>query len=355
MEKNKVSTYKIATAYIGTVVGAGFASGQELLQFFVVFGYKGMLGLVIVTALFIYYGYKIMACGRLLKSQSHEIIIQYTCGKVFGTLLDFVITFFLFGSLTAMIAGSGALMNQLFLIPEIWGDLFMAIITIATVITGIRGVINSISFIVPFLLISTIGIGIASLFSTPASPESIQVVTSQAGQLMQNWWWSSILYASYNLLLSIAILGPLGANSQNQKSLKRGAILGGIGLGLGAFSIFFAVFRNAALILNKEIPMIYIASQLSKNIQFIYSIVLIAEIFSTAVGSLYGFVVRLNQESQKKFTIISMGLLALLASQLGFSTLVKYFYPIIGYSGIILMICLPFAKTKGIKLKKDEY
>jgi uncharacterized membrane protein YkvI len=38
MNKKSVSTLKVAATYIGTVVGAGFATGQELLQFFSKFG-----------------------------------------------------------------------------------------------------------------------------------------------------------------------------------------------------------------------------------------------------------------------------------------------------------------------------
>ena len=34
MENKKVTILKVAATYIGTVVGAGFASGQETLQFF---------------------------------------------------------------------------------------------------------------------------------------------------------------------------------------------------------------------------------------------------------------------------------------------------------------------------------
>lgn len=354
MKEQKVSTYKIATAYIGTVVGAGFASGQELLQFFVVFGYKGLMGLLIVTALFMYFGYKIMACGRLLNAQSHEIIIQYTCGKIFGTFLDFIIIFFLFGSLTAMVAGSGALMSQLFHIPHLWGNLFMTLLTMVTVITGIKGVINSISFVVPFLLISTIGISIASFYNLPSAIPSTVVQTHVVGPLMQNWWWSALLYTSYNIILSVAILGPLGAHAKDLRSIKRGAILGGLGLGIGALAIFLAIFRNASHLLTVEIPMIYIASQLSLSIQFLYSIVLLAEIYTTAAGSLYGFVARMTQENNthKSRFVILIALLAVLASQLGFSRLVKYLYPLIGYSGLIFLICLPFAKTKLLIHKK---
>ena len=42
----------IASAFIGVIVGAGFASGQEVLQYFTSFGILGTLGAIITTALF---------------------------------------------------------------------------------------------------------------------------------------------------------------------------------------------------------------------------------------------------------------------------------------------------------------
>jgi len=42
MKKNTMSTFKIAATYIGTIVGAGFATGQETLQFFAPFGITGI-------------------------------------------------------------------------------------------------------------------------------------------------------------------------------------------------------------------------------------------------------------------------------------------------------------------------
>lgn len=32
--------FRIAMAYVGTVVGAGFATGQEIIQFFTCYGYS---------------------------------------------------------------------------------------------------------------------------------------------------------------------------------------------------------------------------------------------------------------------------------------------------------------------------
>ena len=127
--------------HIGTVVGAGFASGRN--SQFCYLRLNGFLGLIIVTALFILYGYIIMNLGKTFNSFSYLDVIKKAGGRYIAPILDFLITFFLFGSLTAMVAGSGAIFKQQFKIPEIWGNLVMIILTTITVLMGIKGVINS--------------------------------------------------------------------------------------------------------------------------------------------------------------------------------------------------------------------
>ena len=56
----KLSAISIAFTYVGTLVGAGFASGQELKKYFVDFGVYGIVGLILASFLFFYLGKKIM-------------------------------------------------------------------------------------------------------------------------------------------------------------------------------------------------------------------------------------------------------------------------------------------------------
>ncbi|HOM03436.1 MAG TPA: hypothetical protein PLH43_11510 [Acetivibrio sp.] len=355
MDNNRISTFKVAATYIGTVVGAGFASGQEMLQFFAVFGLKGLWGLLVVTALFMVFGYIIMGIGRSLGAESHLQIIKHSGGRFLGTLTDWLITFFLFGALTAMIAGSGALVKQQFGINPLWGNIFMAAFTALTVLTGIKGVINSISAVVPFLITSAVGISLASIILVTPQSRSYELVAAtvptSANGLISNWLWAAILYVSYNMVLAISVLGPLGVQAKNESALRNGAILGGIGLGGSAIAIYFAMERNIEIVRNMEIPMIYLAGSLSYVLQIIYALVLIGEIYTTAVGSLYGFSARITDinENKAKFYIIGATLLALAASQLGFSNMVKYLYPIVGYGGVVLLVSLAVASFKPKK------
>lgn len=352
MKNEGISTWKVAATYIGTIVGAGFATGQEVLQFFARFGINGLYGLVLTTLLFIIFGYIIMVLGRELNASSHLEIIKYSGGKFIGTIIDIIITFFLFGGLTAMIAGTGALFQQQFGISSFIGNIIMAVITALTVLTGISGVINSISFVVPFLLFSVIGISLYSIFTTPPDFTVTSMVIEESG-LITNWILASILYISYNTVLSIAVLGPLGVKARDKKAIWLGAILGGLGLGIGSIMIYLALFGNISEISKLEVPMIFVAGSIAPIVQIIYAIVLIAEVYTTAVGSLFGFTARIvnMQENPKKgrWIILITTLTAFFASQFGFSNLVKYLYPSVGYGGLVLLVCLIYSM---LQLKK---
>ena len=338
MKKNGVSTWKIAAAYIGTVVGAGFATGQEILQFFVRFGKPGLLGILTATVLFVFFGGVIMELGNRLNARSHLEIIRYANGALLGGLADVLITFFLFGSFTAMMAGTGALLQQQLGLPMAVGSLLMGVLTAATVLTGVEGVINSISFVVPFLLVSVIGV---SGYSILHAPPTFTPADLGQNSLIANWPVSAILYVSYNIMLSVAVLGALGANARDARALKRGAILGGVGLGGASALIFLALCANLSRVSGLEVPMIYIAGRISPLAQILYGMVLVAEIYTTAVGSLFGFASRIlpprSGRAGNWIVVVGTTAMALLASQLGFSNLVKYLFPVEGVCGILLL------------------
>ena len=343
----KVSTLKIAATYIGTVVGAGFATGQEILQFFTSFGIGGIWGIVFSTILFMLFGYIIIELGLKLNTKSHLEIIKTTSGKFIGGIMDLVITFFLFGFFTTMIAGTGALFSQQFGWSSILGCIIMAVATAITVMTGLDGVINSISIVVPFLLISVFGICIYTITKNPIDFSAMPVLSSNS--LINNWFIAAFLYVSYNTIMSISVLGPIGANSKDKKAILSGTVLGGLGLGAGALLINLAM-TSIGESTSFEVPMLYIASNISHIVLIAFSAVLIAEIYTTAVSSLFGFAVRVFEfsklQDKKTLTIIGITVIAFFASLFGFSNLVKYLYPIAGYSGIILLGCFLYNWVK---------
>lgn len=341
-ESSHLSVFQIAATYIGTVIGAGFASGQEVLQFFSAYGVKGLIGILLSSVLFFWLGYTILLIGRSIKAQSYMEVIQFTNGKKLGSLINFFITIFLFGTLASMIAGAGAIFKEQFHLSPMWGTLFMAILTLLTVISGTKGVIQSISFVVPFLMVAVLFITSYTILKNPLSPEEIQITASLHGAA-PNWWIASLNYASYNLIIAITVLGPMGAEATERKTIFRGALLGGFGLGIGIMGIYFSILTSIDLVTGIEIPMMMISSQISPFFHLLFAVALFIGIYTTSVSALYGFVSRMHffiPSDYRIWLIVQTTILAFFVSLVGFSNMVKYLYPAVGYCGLFFFVGL---------------
>lgn len=346
--KQSLNIFQIGFVYIGTVVGAGFASGQEVLQFFSSYGLWGLLGMLVSSLLFFFIGYSVLMIGRGLRAHSHLEVVRFTNGTLLGSLIDIVITLFMFGGLAAMLAGAGAIAKEQFALSPLWGIIFMALVTLITVVTGTHGVVNAISFVVPFLIVSVLYISVWNLLNNPVSPDEIATAAAMPGAT-PSWLLSAVNYASYNIVISIGILTPMGAATADKRTLLRGALLGALGLGFSLAAIYFGVLTNITTIGKMEVPMIESARQISPAVQTVFALVLFSEVYTTAVGNLFGLVQRISFRLPKWVFAAIATALAFGVAQLGFSNMVKYLYPAVGYGGMLFFggVAYVWIKKRG--------
>ena len=147
-------------------MGAGFASGQEVMQFFTSFGIYSVIGAIIAGLLFAFLGMHVLQLGTYYQTASHREVIYKICGRYFGFAIDLLITFFLFGVAVVMIAGSGSIFEQQFGIPPLVGNLIMTVAVIVTLCLNVNKVIAVISSITPYLLVLIFIITGYSLFTS---------------------------------------------------------------------------------------------------------------------------------------------------------------------------------------------
>jgi len=327
--------FSIAATYIGTVVGAGFASGQEVLRFFTAHGVLGICGIVVSALLFFFVGYTALLLGRRLSARSHMEVVRHTNGTLLGSLIDIIVTVMLFGGLCTMLAGSGAIFTEQFSLPPLLGILVMMAATLLTVLTGTRGVVNAISYVVPFLAAALAYIFFDNLLRNPLTPQEVEAAA--LGSATPHWLLSAVNYASYNIVVAVGVLAPMGAATPSRKTLLWGALLGAGGLMLGMLAINFCVMTNVLEVGKLEVPMAAIAQRISAVLRAAFSVVLLAEVYSTAVGNLFGFSQRLSAWLPRVAIIAVTSALATLAAQLGFSNMVRFLYPAVGYGGMLFM------------------
>ncbi|MBP1970773.1 putative membrane protein YkvI [Virgibacillus natechei] len=342
---------QIAGAYIGLIIGAGFASGQEVLQFFTSFGWYSLVGTAIATFLFAFLGMQIMQLGSRLQTTSHKEVIYNICGRYIGAGVDILVIFFLFGVAAVMIAGSGSIFQQQFGISPMIGAFFLTLLVIATLCLNVKNVISIISMITPLLLLAIFIITIYSIFTSSASLEELDSIATSQPSGAPNWLVGGLLYVSYNIAAGISMLTVVGGTVKNEKIASRGGLLGGLGLGILLFLINLGLFMNADKIQNADMPTLFLATELSPIVGGLMSIALLGMIFNTAVGMLYAFTVRFVKPETPRFkiSVTVISLLAFGASFIGFTTLVGSVYPITGYLGFVLILAI---LVSWIKIRK---
>lgn len=353
-EKNKFTVWSIATVFVGSLAGAGFASGQEILKFFGVFYKYGFFGLIVAIILLIFFGFIIMYLGYVLQSGAYADIIVPYAGKTLKIAVDCVITLSLFCTFTAMIAAAGAVFRQQFGISSLVGSLVVCIVVSLTVMKGLNVVIRSLSMIVPVLLFSAIGVSILSIITVPADVKAVYSIA--VSPLIGNWLLSPILYISCALLSLSAILGLLGMKAGKQVTILGGAVLGGLCFGTGAMAIYFAIVRNLENTVAIDLPMMYLAGRILPALMLFYAIILLLGIYVTSVSCLFAASFRISSiKGLNSHVIIPAAVFtAFIASTFGFADIVGYLYPIEGYVGMVVLTCLLYAFIRLLSSRRNK-
>jgi len=88
----------VAFAFVGVVVGAGFATGQEIFQFFTIHGSGSIPGLIITGAMITVGGIFVLNTGYRLRAYNHSQAIRYylhpTIAQFFVYCFNIIFTFF---------------------------------------------------------------------------------------------------------------------------------------------------------------------------------------------------------------------------------------------------------------------
>ncbi|MFZ5753852.1 MAG: beta-carotene 15,15'-monooxygenase, partial [Bacillota bacterium] len=329
---------RYAGAYIALIIGAGFASGQEVMQFFTTFGYLSLGSFAIVIVLFAFFGVVFVNMGHRLNCNTHGPVLRYFCGNHLGTFFEWVTTFFIFGIFAIMISGGGAALTQYYGINPYVGRAIITIASIITVLLGLNALVNAISAIAPVTIIISLIIGLATFINNPGGFANVTAAlqTVSVAKAAPNWWLSPFIYVSYNIMCAIPLMVAIGQSAPVIGEARKGAILGGVALGGAAMILNLGMLSIITEVYNKDIPVLYMADKVIPVIGAIFSLVLIGEIYSTAVPLLYTFAARFTKEGTSQFKRMTIGtaIAGFVVGLFPFAKLVGTLYPFFGYIGL---------------------
>lgn len=330
---------KIAGAFVGVIVGAGFASGRELLLMFVDFGVWGLLGAVVSASLFIFLGMALAGMGSRLRASSHKDVVNALCGRYLGAFVDLMITFFMFAVTVVMLAGSGALLEQQFGIPALFGSLAVTVIVVAIVCLDVQKVIGMIGAATPLLILTAVAVALYGVATRGLSFGELDQLASQQDAGASHWLLGALLYVSYNIVAGVPFLSIMGGTAKTEKHAIWGGIFGGALLGVLMLVMSLGLLSRLDSVADLPMPMLSIATEISPVLGLVMAVVIFLMILNTAVGTLYSFSARLLPAGTRTFRIGSAaaGALAFVGSLVGFVSLVGQVYPLFGYLGFLLI------------------
>ena len=251
-----VKPFQIAVAFTGSFLGAGFVSGQELLQFFGEFGGFGILGMLLTVGGFWLFSVLSMLIAKRANIVDFDKVIIAKEGSRLRPVFGGIIYFFLFGVMIIMIAClEGFLLKQLFNMPIIAANSLMTALVILVAILRTQGLLASFSLLVPALVAVALTVGIC-VFGKFGMGTLEWHGISGANPLLGNLGFCLYFLYIHNLMAAVSILVPLSAHVKEEKTIHKGMLMGSGLLFLIFLGILLPVTFHKDMILDADLPML---------------------------------------------------------------------------------------------------
>lgn len=343
------NVFKIVFVIIGTLIGAGFASGQEIYVFFFSYGIKGFIGIIISSVGMGGLIYKTLGIINKYNINSYKDLLDILIKNKkenkyfnFKNIINLIINIFILVTFFIMIAGFGAYFEQQFGINSLVGSSILAILNFVIFLTSVKGVIKANELLVPMLIVFLVIIGFINIIDINIVKLGNYIIRTN----QSNYILSAIIYASYNSILLIPVLITLKKYINTKKQILFISLIGTIIVILLATIIFLILIRVDVDITKLEMPAVYVVSNIFKFLEIIYGFIILGSIFTTSISLGTSFLQNVSK-NKRSYTQIAaiMCITSVLTSQIGFSNLINLLYPIFGYLGLIQIWKISLTKT----------
>lgn len=261
--------------------------------------------------------------------------------KLVINVINDIINIFLLISFLVMIAGILAFFKQELGVDNIIFSLFIVFISYFVLIKDLDGIIKINSILIPILIFFILFIGFKYNTTIDTS-----INLNLSNNITKNWILSSLIYTSYNSVVLIPILVSLKKEITNKKQIKIISYFVGAIIGILGIIIYRLLFTLNVPINELEIPLVFVAGGLGKAYKYMYGIVILFAIFTSAISSGYAFLENTTKtKKQYKILCFIICISSIFVSQFGFSSLINTMYPIFGYLGLIQILIIIIHKV----------
>ncbi|MEZ9579920.1 MULTISPECIES: hypothetical protein [unclassified Vibrio] len=276
------------------LIGGGYATGRELIEFFFSSGpLGGLLGMLVATAAISLISMFSFELSRMSQSYTYRSFIKQLLGK-FWFLYE--LCYFGLGILVLAVVGSaaGQIVTTHLSIDANIGTIALMALVCALVAWGsklMEAVLSGWSF----LLYGTYAVFVYLYLGEYGENLDVKVLQ---GAIEDTWFMNAIKYVGYNIATLPLILFVVAHMTSRKDALTAGAFAGPLAMA-PALLFYFAMVATPGDILNAAVPSDFMMSQLDAPwLQTIFYVVL----FGTFVETCAAFIHALNERVAEVYT-----------------------------------------------------
>ena len=363
--------FSVASVWFGTHVGAGFATGNQVITYYVQYGWTAVLYPLISMGILAYVIYTIMKFARLRGLDNYSDTFRELWSPYPWLSITFEIFYIIIilAAVAAAISGAALLVDDVFpFFPGGTEDTASLVSTIIVAVLLILLCLFGVKLIIAASTVLTVGIivtaGLMIIIGIANRPDEVAAAFSQPlTSPGYAFWQGVVIYCSFQCVSIPPMIAA--AVTLNQKGVKKAGIFGGIMNG--------GMLALSGLMLLGWMPEIDAAGARSLPNQFIcsnvgmdwllvaYSILLFCAFVSTCVTLIYTmilridkkFFVRSNIHEKVRMAVIGVVMVAvcMLISRVGISDIITYAYGYDGYLALVAIV-IPVIVIGNIKNRK---
>lgn len=342
--------FAVASVWFGTHVGGGFATGNQIIQYFVKYGWTAAIWPLLAMGGLAYIMFVMMRFAKLrgidnYKDAFCELWQPYPKLELTFELFYIII---ILAAMASAVAGAASLVQQLLGFNYTISVILISALLVVLSIFGVKLIIAASTVLSTGILIVT-----AIMVISGISTHTQEVATAFSAGLtnpLEGIWKGIFVYAAFQCVSIPAMIAA--ATTLNQKGVKRASILGGImnGGALALSGLMILAWYPEIMAADKlTLPNLFIAQSIGWNwLVGVYSILLFCAFVSTCITLVYTMINRFEGKLfPKKITNVMVRrtivgaiviLICMSISFLGLTSIVKYGYGYCGYLSLAVVV-----------------
>lgn len=359
--------FLIAMSWFATHCGAGFATGNQEVNFFVKFGWYAIF-LPVIAMILLGWAHRnalvIAKDNHAHDYKSYTNALFHPYEKYMGPVIELLFLAFLGTGVCTSIAGAASLMQT-------WGISYgVGLVIVGAVLLlltafGSSLVIKALNFKAYFIIAA---LSVVTILGIKAGLPNISHLVSTKANFGPGFGaalWSTIVYAGFQsvtIFAIVAISESIKTTKECNKFFWTGIIVNGVFL----LAVVLMLLGYSPEVLKETLPVHYVSSSLGIPwLMILYSLVLFIALIGTGVAVVFAAVARFEklkfwdnsspvfQDMRIRRGTISFITISICAciSVVGLTTIVVKGYGTLGYFAIFLLL-IPEIVVGGLKIRK---